>query len=165
MTIVQVAVHDAVNVMTQKHALAARNLTEDDPGIVIGETAAASVLAARATDGAAQAQFAYTAPGAGDPGVWVAIGTTPALLPGWGAVTPWVMKSGSQFRPDGPPSRDSGRYARDHNEVHDLGALKGLSRTADQTETAKYTFNLWRPLAAIRNGRLDDNDATTGDLS
>ncbi|CAN5851957.1 hypothetical protein BH18ACI5_BH18ACI5_01920 [soil metagenome] len=120
MTIVQVAVHDAVNVITQKHAtylsyrsaaagatpeaaavaaahrslvtlfptqaaalnaartasLAARGLTEDDPGIVIGETAAASVLAARATDGAAQAQFAYTAPHAGDPGVWVAIGTT-----------------------------------------------------------------------------------------
>ncbi|CAN5852037.1 hypothetical protein BH18ACI5_BH18ACI5_01930 [soil metagenome] len=30
---------------------------------------------------------------------------------------------------------------------------------------AKYTFNFWRPLAAIRNGDLDGNDATTVDPS
>ena len=30
---------------------------------------------------------------------------------------------------------------------------------------AKYTFNLWRPVTAIRNGDLDGNDATERDTS
>lgn len=29
---------------------------------------------------------------------------------------------------------------------------------------AKYAFNLWRPITAIRDGDLDDNDATAPDL-
>jgi hypothetical protein len=29
---------------------------------------------------------------------------------------------------------------------------------------AKYAYNLWRPITAIRNGDLDDNDATAPDL-
>ena len=28
---------------------------------------------------------------------------------------------------------------------------------------AKYTYNFWRPITAIRNGDIDGNDATTGD--
>ena len=61
------------------------------------------VLQARSTDGASTAQFPYTAPGAGNPGVWVAVGAAPPVLPGWGNVRPWVLRSGLQFRPDGPP--------------------------------------------------------------
>ena len=257
MTIVQVAVHDAVNTITGKHStylsygdapanaspdaaaiaaahrvlvtlfagqsaalnparalsLAARSVTEDDPGIGVGEAAAAAVLAARANDGAAQAQFVYSAPAAGTPGVWVPVGTQVALLAGWGSVTPWIIQSGSQFRPDGPPSLDSGRWARDYNEVQELGSLNSLTRTNEQTEIgrfwlatpsaiwngvarqvieartldlsdtarslalmylaasdagiacwdAKYVFNFWRPMVAIRNGDLDGNDATTAD--
>src|SRR4030095_15110245 len=30
---------------------------------------------------------------------------------------------------------------------------------------AKYTYTLWRPITAIRNGDLDGNDATTRDPS
>ena len=44
--------------------------------------------AVRATDGAAQAQFPYTAPDAGSPGVWVAVGTAPPVTPGWGRCQP-----------------------------------------------------------------------------
>jgi hypothetical protein len=196
-------------------SLAALGLTEADAGIGWGEGAAAAVLAARSTDGAAQASYDYTAPGAGSPGVWVAIGTTPALLPGWGAVTPWVLKSGSQFRPDAPPALDSGRWARDYDEVRTVGSKTSSTRTFAQTETArfwlasptalwnpiarqmigakdlelsdaarvfglmylagadasiacwdaKYTFNFWRPQAAIRNGGSDGNDATVPDAS
>jgi hypothetical protein len=257
MSIVHVAVHDAVNAITGRHStylsygaapagaspeaaaiaaahrtlvtlfpaqasaldparvasLAARSLTESDPGIEIGEQAAAAILLNRSTDGAAQAQLPYSAPGGGTPGVWVAIGTAPALLAGWGGVTPWVIQSGSQFRPDGPPSLDSGRYARDYNEIQELGAINSLTRTGEQTEIArfwlaspsviwnriarqvieardldlsdtsralalmylagsdagvacwdaKYMFNFWRPLAAVRNGHLDGNDATVAD--
>jgi len=194
-------------------SLAARSLTEGDAGIGVGESAADGILAARSSDGAAQAQYAYTAPGAGTPGVWVAIGSAPALLPGWGNVTPWILRSGSQFRPDGPPSLSSGRYARDYREVQELGSLTSATRTPEQTEIArfwlaapspiwngvarqiitargldvsdtakalalmylaaadasvacwdaKYTFNFWRPIAAIHGGDLDGNDATVVD--
>jgi hypothetical protein len=188
-------------------------LTEADAGIGVGESAASAILAARANDGAAQAQFPYTAPGAGTPGVWVSIGSAQALLPGWVNVATWILPSGSQFRPTGPPSLSSGRYARDYREVQALGSLTSAVRTAQQTDIArfwlaapspiwngvarqiiaargldvsdsakalalmylassdasvacwdaKYTFNFWRPMAAIRNGGLDGNDATVGD--
>ena len=68
-------------------SLASRGLTEGDPGIAFGEAVAAMILAIRSNDGSAQAQFPYTAPGAGEPGVWVAVGPAAALLPGWGNVS------------------------------------------------------------------------------
>jgi hypothetical protein len=194
-------------------SLAARHLSEYDPGVAIGQAAAAAVLSHRSNDGSAQAQFAYTAPDAGAPGVWVAIGTTPALLPGWGDVAPWVLRSGSPFRLAGPPALRSRRWARDYNEVKEIGSAASTTRTAEQTEIArfwlaspsaiwngvarqivqarrldgssaarvfalmylaaadasivcwdaKYTFNFWRPQAAIRQGDTDGNDATVAD--
>jgi hypothetical protein len=196
-------------------SFAARGIAETNPGTGLGESVAAAILAARATDGAALAQFVYGAPGAGSPGVWVPNGTAVSLLPGWGNVTPWVLHSASQFRPDGPPSLDSGRYARDYREIQELGSLSSTKRTPEQTEIArfwlatpsaiwnhvarqviqargldpsdtaktlaliylaasdagvacwdaKYTFNFWRPMNAIRNGEFDGNDATVGDPS
>ena len=78
-------------------SLASHGLSADDPGVEYGRTAAVAILAARANDLSAQAQFPYTAPGAGSPGVWVPISAAPnaqALLPGWGDVTPFVLRSG-----------------------------------------------------------------------
>jgi hypothetical protein len=147
-------------------SLAALGLTEDDPGIEWGESAAAAVLSARSIDGAAQASFAYTAPGAGSPGVWVAIGTTPALLPGWGSVTPWVLNSGSQFRPDAPPSLDGGRYARDFNEVKEIGSKTSSTRTFEQTETARFWLGspsaIWN---AIARRMIDAHDPDLSDAA
>jgi hypothetical protein len=119
-------------------SLAACGLQASDAGVETGRTAAMAILALRADDGAARANFPYTAPGAGSPGVFVAEGPAPVVAPGWGQVTPWVLNSGSQFRPDAPPALDSGRYARDLNEVQALGALTGSSRTWEQTEIAKF---------------------------
>lgn len=194
-------------------SLAAHGLTASDPGVAFGAEVADAILARRATDGSAQAQFPYTAPGAGNPGVWVPVGSAPALLPGWGNVTPWVLPNLARFEPDGPPRLDSRRYARDYNEVKDVGSLASLTRTAEQTEIArfwlatpaaiwngvarqlivargldlaasarafglmylaaadasivcwraKYTFNFWRPITAIRNGDADDNVRTEAD--
>jgi hypothetical protein len=129
-------------------SLAARGLTDGSPGVAFGEAVAAVILAIRAHDGAAQAQFPYTAPGAGTPGVWVATSPAPALLPGWGRVTPWV-RSLLPFRPNGPPPLPSRRYARDYNEVKEIGALNSATRTDEQTEIAR--FWLATP-AAIWNG-------------
>ncbi len=88
-------------------SLAAHGLTINDPGVGYGISAASMILALRANDGAAQAQYNYTAPGAGLPGVWMPLTALPALLPGWGDLTPWVLRRSFQFRPDAPPALDS----------------------------------------------------------
>lgn len=119
-------------------SLAACGLTVTDPGVSVGREAAAAILALRSTDGAAQANFPYVAPGAGLPGVWVVVGSAAPVAPGWGKVTPWVIRSGSQFRPDAPPALDSGRYTRDYNEVKTFGALNGSARTPEQTNIAIF---------------------------
>ena len=106
-------------------------------GIVWGEFVANQILAARANDGW---DATVPLPGGSGPGVWVP--TPPAflpyLLPQWGFVTPFAMNSSSQFRPPGPPLLDSERYAADYNEVKELGALLGSTRTEEQTEIALF---------------------------
>ena len=147
-------------------ALEARGLSEFDPGIAWGESVAAAVLAARATDGSAQATFPYVAPNSGDPGVWVAIGTTPAQLPGWGKVTPWVLGDPAQFQPGPPPKLKGGAYARDYQEIQALGAAVSPIRTAEQTEIARFWLGspsaIWnrvaRQIISARN--LDISDTT-----
>jgi hypothetical protein len=131
-------------------SLSARGLSEADLGIGLGEAVAATVLSLRSSDGSSQAQFPYVAPDEGAPGVWVPpVSTAQALLPGWGTVAPWVLRSGTQFRPNGPPPLRGRRYARDYNEVKEIGSLTSLTRTVEQTEIAR--FWLGSP-SAIWNG-------------
>jgi hypothetical protein len=119
-------------------SLAAHGLTERSPGVAFGEAVAAVILAIRANDGAAQAQVPYTAPGAGTPGVWVAVGTAAPATPDWGKVKPWVVRDLWPFQPAGPPPLHSRRYARDYNEVKEVGALTSPSRTDEQTNIARF---------------------------
>ena len=106
-------------------------------GITWGEFVANQILAARANDGH---DAIVPPPGGSGPGVWVP--TPPAflpyLLPQWGFVVPFAMRNSSQFRPPGPPSLDSQRYAADYEEVKELGAAVGSTRTAEQTEIALF---------------------------
>jgi len=177
-------------------------------GIGVGEEVAGKILALRAADGsdAPNTYRPITAPG-------VYVPTTLPIASQWGNVTPWVMERGSQFRPAAPPDLKSAEWARDYKEVNDLGGKKSTTRTAEQTEAArfwiitgpqswdslvrelaaapgrsliqnarlfalvemagadayisvfeaKYAFNFWRPITAIRNGDLDGNDATSRD--
>ena len=62
----------------------------------------------------------------------------PYALPQWGFVTPFAMNSSSQFRPTGPPSLDSQQYAADYDEVKELGAAVGSTRTEEQSEIALF---------------------------
>jgi hypothetical protein len=132
-------------------SLAAHGLTETDPGVAFGEAVADVILAVRSTDGSAQAQFPHTAPEAGSPGVWVSVGPAAALLPGWRHVTPWVLRSLSQFEADGPPPLRSRRYARDYNEVKEIGSLNSSTRTDEQTEIARFWLaspaEIWNGIA------------------
>ena len=136
-----------------------------DPGLAFGRAVAEGVLALRdpAVDGSGSARFSYTAPDAGEPGVWTPTSALPAdqaLLPGWGAVTPWVLRSPSQFRPDPPPALDSEPYARDYNEVRQIGAFSSPLRTDEQTQIALFwrasPTALWNPVLrqAIREHGL-----------
>jgi DNA-binding winged helix-turn-helix (wHTH) protein len=144
-------------------SLSARGLTVTSPGVAFGAAVAAALVAVRSTDGAAQATFPYTAPNAGDPGVWVAVGPAAPVAPGWGAVALWVIPEIERFRPAGPPALHSRRYARDYNEVRELGASTSDRRTAEQTEIAR--FWLGSP-TAIWNGVARQLIVTNGlDLS
>jgi len=135
-------------------SLANHGLSPSDPGVPYGIHAAQDILDFRATDGAAVAQFPWNGPNQ-LPGTFRLLPTQPnALLPGWGAVTPFVLRSGSQFRPEPPPALDSELYARDYNEVKEVGgSLSACSdtnsppcRTSEQLTIAIF----WRDGSPLR---------------
>src|SRR5262249_12046292 len=57
-----------------------------------------------------------------------------ALLPQWPSLTCFCMRSGSQFRPQGPPALDSAADRASYQEVRDLGGVQSRVRTPDQTQ-------------------------------
>jgi len=118
-------------------------------GIAVGQSAAAAILALRTVDHATTL-VTYT-PGT-QPGDWqptpnpvpfdppAAADHLPAVLPGWGNVTPFALRRSSQFEPNGPPSLSSKRYADDYNEVKAIGEKNSATRTAEQTSTARFWY-------------------------
>jgi hypothetical protein len=111
--------------------------TAKTEGIAIGAAAAHLMLDERATDGR-YGTFSFT-PGTqvgewrpelpaylSDPFAWVA------------RVRPFTLTSTSQFRTAGPNALTSAAYAADYNEVKALGGLTNSSRTADQTDLARF---------------------------
>ena len=121
-------------------SLAKFGVSAGDPGLIFGGAVADEIVAMRADDGAAVAQYPYTPPNAGAPGVWVPTppGFAAASVPGWVFVRPWVLESGAQYRPDDGPDLTSRRYARDVNEVKEIGALNSATRTVEQTNIARF---------------------------
>jgi hypothetical protein len=200
------------------HAALDRSLAQvpdgaaETDGAAVGGAVAAALLALRAGDHADD-PVDYT-PGSG-PGVWVPTPPSfgPALEPGWGLVTPYLLRSGSQFRPAAPPAPTSSGYTRDFREIKAVGEAASTTRTPWQTETArfwnasgaklwnhavrqlvlahgfeptrtarafallnlagadatiatwdaKFTYNQWRPVTAIRAADTDGNPATSPD--
>jgi hypothetical protein len=136
-------------------------------GIRVGQLAAAAVVALRQFDGAVTSNIPNT-PLVG-PGFWQPTpnpnppdpanggrGLLPPVLPGWGNVTPFTMNTGEQFRPDGPPELTSSVYARDYNEVKTVGALFSTTRTAEQSEIARFWYESslagWNRIARVVAG-------------
>ncbi len=106
-------------------------------GINLGGDRANAILALRANDGSANAQGQYS-PG-NQPGDYQP--TPPingATFVNWGAVTPFVLATASQFRAPPPWPIASAGYATEFDEVKSLGAMTGGARTADQSEIAKF---------------------------
>jgi hypothetical protein len=109
-------------------------------GIAAGAAAAAAMLEARATDGR-YVPFSFTV--GDDVGAWRPTPPTFVNDPfAWVArVDPFLLQGPSQFRTKGPRTLTSGAYARQYNEVKELGALDG-PRTAEQEAVAQfYTVN------------------------
>ena len=109
-------------------------------GLEVGRAAAAAILAARANDGENRTS-PYT-PGT-KPGDYrpTPPDFAPAALTHWGSVTPFVLKSPAQFRPaDEPPAVDSPRALADIEEVKTIGGSKSVTRTAEQSEIARYWY-------------------------
>jgi hypothetical protein len=102
-------------------------------GVALGEHAAAALLALRAGDGA-DAPNAYrpiTRPGHYVPTA-LPVGST------WGKVRPWVLDACDQFRPPPPPALDGETWRTDYEEIRRIGERASSTRSASQTEAAKF---------------------------
>src|ERR1051325_8690188 len=107
--------------------------TARNAGTLVGEQVAAAVFAERAND-ASSAPDTYRP--VTTPGVWIP--TTPPIFPQYATARPWGFKSPDQFRPAPPPALSSALYARDYNEIKEVGAAKSVRRTPEQTEAVKF---------------------------
>jgi membrane-associated phospholipid phosphatase len=106
-------------------------------GMITGEAAGEAELAMRAFDHSADT-VPFT-PGSG-PGAWVPTppASRAALDPGWGEVTPFLLRSGSQLRPGPPPPLTSPTYTRDFDEIERIGSATSTIRTTEQTNLARF---------------------------
>ncbi len=133
-------------------------------GIAAGAAAAGTMLAARKDDG----RFGPFTPMYGTtPGIYRP--TLPAFAPDpapWvGNVRPFVVPSVEMLRTRPPHPLTSRAYARELNEIKDVGALHSTTRTPDQTSAAifwqDHAFALWnrtfRTLAASRHLDIVDS--------
>ena len=102
-------------------------------GLAAGEKAAAALLARRADDNPAQPEAYRPHVAAGQ-----YVPTAMPAIPQWSQRKPWLMASASQFRPGPPPALASERWARDFNEVRELGGRTSTQRSAEQTEIARF---------------------------
>ena len=125
-------------------------------GIALGEAAAAACLAMRAGDGAASSESYRPRT---QPGVYVP--TTMPVSSAWPRVKPFFLADAAQLRPAPPPDLGSASWARDYDEIRELGSRTSTRRTGGQTEAARFWAitgpAAWNPvvraLAASRPSR------------
>jgi len=112
---------------------------EDDPGLAVGQEAAAGVIANRADDGSFPEPPPPPFIGGTGPGVWRP--TPPASAPmaaEWLAtVRPFTLIDPDQFRARPPPAVTSDRYTRHYKEVKRLGSIDSV-RTPEQQAVANF---------------------------
>ena len=159
---------------TYRDYLAKKGLAESDPGVAVGQTAAAGILALRANDGRVPNPLPPPFTGDTATGVWRPTTSyqpppppsdTPMATPWLGAVPCFTLQSSDQFRAKPPPALSSQQYTADYNEVKALGAQSESTRTPEQTELAYFyagdiPFQLRRTLreiAATHVNNIDDN--------
>jgi hypothetical protein len=125
-------------------------------GIELGRTSAAAINARRASDGSDTPLMDPAYPQGTAPGEYrFTPGVTFAFAPGWGNVTPFVLRRGSQFRAQPPLDVASRRYTADFDEVKRLGGdgvTTPHARTPEQTQIGLFWLES-SPLAWNRMAR------------
>jgi hypothetical protein len=135
-----------------------------EQGLAVGEAIAGQIVLLRGSDGSdvtgtytfgsGPGEYQRTPPTFGDPSI-----------PAWRFVTPFVLKRGSQFRVEGPPSLHSDEWAEDFNETKRLGSIDSSDRTPEQTTIAlcgaEPALPMWnrvaRSVSAERSTGLVEN--------
>ncbi|HEY8561566.1 MAG TPA: vanadium-dependent haloperoxidase [Pyrinomonadaceae bacterium] len=114
-------------------------------GVRVGQFVARRILELRANDGWNAAPPPFNLPAT--PGSWQPTppANSAATFTHYPAVVPFALHSSSQFMPNPPPALTSPEYARDLNEVKELGAATSAVRTADQTKVAQLWANVNTP--------------------
>ncbi|MGH9159298.1 MAG: vanadium-dependent haloperoxidase [Vicinamibacteraceae bacterium] len=151
------AAHDTLTVLFPSQAASFAELLGDDlrvvtderakaAGVDVGQRAAAAILARRARDGSdhEEPRIGVDWIPSDAPGRWrqdpISRGPL-ALGAHWGAVAPFALRSGSQFRVPPPPALNSAAYAQAFDEVKRLGGdgiVTPTERTDEQTDIGIY---------------------------
>jgi hypothetical protein len=136
-------------------------------GILVGQEAAASMLAERTNDGSETPAF-YLPPDQ-DAGDWQPTPSCPAdggVFEHWQHVKPFGVESSSQFRAVPPFPLTSRRYAHDFAEVKAVGDASSTVRPADRTNVALLYASQsahigWNSFARQLAGARDDSITDT----
>jgi PAP2 superfamily len=111
-------------------------------GIATGQAAAAAILGRRRDDDLPAAMTKPYAPGPPRPGVYQPTPPLNAVIAaGWGELPPFALRSAERFRSPAPPAIGSARYEADYDEVKAIGSATSTTRTARQTETARFWYD------------------------
>jgi hypothetical protein len=104
-----------------------------DRGIKLGEESAAKVIELRLKDG-------NGTPNAFRPITQPGVYTETMVTAGWDFIrmTPFAMTSPDQFRPQPPVALTSEEWAKDYNEMKEIGEKNSTKRTPQQTENARF---------------------------
>jgi hypothetical protein len=123
-----------------------------DEGVRVGHTVAHLLVGLRASDGSAVVPAPFVA--GTQPGNYRPTPPTFATpqFTNWSAITPFVLNAANQFRPGPPPALTSQAYANALNEVESLGQDVSTTRTADETQAAKFwnppIWNTWNEITS-----------------
>ena len=140
-------------------------------GIATGDAAASAMIALRANDGSSPPKFKV--PGPPVSGEWQATPSCPivngiasGIALQWPNVTPFGIRSASDFLLDPPPSLTSEEYAKAYNEVMTVGSQNSTLRPPDRANVALFyaaasptqVFNQAATQVALAQGRsLSEN--------
>ena len=108
-------------------------------GVAFGEQVAKLFLEVRANDGMNVTGEYKPLTG---PGQWKPTppAVAPMALPNLVNVLPFTAKTFGFLKVEGPPALDSATYARDLDEVREVGSRNSTTRTADQTASAIFWY-------------------------
>jgi hypothetical protein len=108
-------------------------------GVAFGGEVARAFLEVRANDG--MSATAEHKPPTG-PGQWQPTppAKAPMAAPQLANVLPFTTKTFDFLKVEGPPALDSAAYARDIDEIRNVGSRNSTTRTADQTASAIFWY-------------------------